>query len=237
MTQTTPKLALVKPGGGSTGLNTPADRVDIDVINANSDKIDAFATQTDARLDTVEAAKAGAYKITPTSVTGSGVTIDGDGSVVLSSLPGGTTFQINGVFSARFRAYRILFRYDATDNGSWYLRYLSAGAENTSSVYRYSLTTQSSSDGGAPFTSVGMVNQFPVAAAVSSRGLVDITLDGPFLSELTIASLRHAANNDAGAAWEVTGNLTYGANVAFDGFSLISGGVAFSGILKVYGIN
>lgn len=55
MTQTTPKLALVKPGGGSTGLNTPADRVDIDVLNANSDKIDAFAVETDGRLDDVEA--------------------------------------------------------------------------------------------------------------------------------------------------------------------------------------
>jgi hypothetical protein len=44
VTQTTPTLALVKPGGGSTGLNTPADRVDIDVINSNMDKIDTFAT-------------------------------------------------------------------------------------------------------------------------------------------------------------------------------------------------
>jgi hypothetical protein len=43
VTQTTPTLALVKPGGGSTGLNTPPDRVDIDVLNGNADKIDAFA--------------------------------------------------------------------------------------------------------------------------------------------------------------------------------------------------
>lgn len=41
MTQTTPKLSLVKPGGGSTGTNTPPDRVDIDVLNDNFDKIDA----------------------------------------------------------------------------------------------------------------------------------------------------------------------------------------------------
>jgi hypothetical protein len=43
VTQTTPTLALIKPGGGSTGLNTPPDRVDIDVLNGNADKIDAFA--------------------------------------------------------------------------------------------------------------------------------------------------------------------------------------------------
>ena len=36
----TTRLNLTKPGGGLTGLITPPDPVDIDVINANSDKID-----------------------------------------------------------------------------------------------------------------------------------------------------------------------------------------------------
>lgn len=43
MTQFTPFLNLTKPGGGSTGLIVPPDRVDIDVLNDNSNKIDAFA--------------------------------------------------------------------------------------------------------------------------------------------------------------------------------------------------
>jgi hypothetical protein len=55
VTQTTTYLALVKPGGGSTGLNTPPDRVDIDVLNGNFQKIDDFAVLTDGRLDTIEA--------------------------------------------------------------------------------------------------------------------------------------------------------------------------------------
>lgn len=44
MSQTTSKLGLVLPGGGSTGLITPPDRVDIDVINGNFKKIDDYAT-------------------------------------------------------------------------------------------------------------------------------------------------------------------------------------------------
>jgi hypothetical protein len=41
MSANTSRLGLVKPGGGSTGVITPADIVDIDVLNANADKIDA----------------------------------------------------------------------------------------------------------------------------------------------------------------------------------------------------
>ena len=39
----TPNLNLYKPGGGSTGLITPDEVVDIDRINANMDLIDAYA--------------------------------------------------------------------------------------------------------------------------------------------------------------------------------------------------
>lgn len=43
MPASTPFLGLYKPGGGSTGLITPDEVVDIDRLNANSDLIDAFA--------------------------------------------------------------------------------------------------------------------------------------------------------------------------------------------------
>lgn len=43
MSQSTSKLGLILPGGGSTGLNMPPDPVDIDVLNENFKKIDAYA--------------------------------------------------------------------------------------------------------------------------------------------------------------------------------------------------
>lgn len=42
MGTTTTKTGLYKPGGGSTGLITPDESVDIDKINANMDIIDDF---------------------------------------------------------------------------------------------------------------------------------------------------------------------------------------------------
>lgn len=43
MPASTPFLGLYKPGGGSTGLITPDEVVDIDRLNTNADLIDAFA--------------------------------------------------------------------------------------------------------------------------------------------------------------------------------------------------
>lgn len=46
----TPNLNLYKPGGGSTGLITPDEVVDVDRFNQNFDLLDAFAGSTSASL-------------------------------------------------------------------------------------------------------------------------------------------------------------------------------------------
>lgn len=45
MGATTPNLSLYKPGGGSSGTIVPDERVDVDRLNDNSDKIDVHAGQ------------------------------------------------------------------------------------------------------------------------------------------------------------------------------------------------
>jgi hypothetical protein len=50
-------------------------------------------------------APVGYYKITPSSVSGTGTSIASNGDVIVTS--GGTTFTVNGVFSSAFRNYRI----------------------------------------------------------------------------------------------------------------------------------
>lgn len=51
MTQTTAELVLTLPGGGSTGLNQPPDRVDIDVLNDNFKKLDNRAKDVGSQLN------------------------------------------------------------------------------------------------------------------------------------------------------------------------------------------
>lgn len=54
MAATTPTLGLYKPGGGSSGLITPDETVDIDKLNANADLIDAEALSVRTRLAPLE---------------------------------------------------------------------------------------------------------------------------------------------------------------------------------------
>ena len=54
MAATTPTLWLYKPGGGSSGLITPDETVDIDKLNANADLIDAEALSVRTRLAPLE---------------------------------------------------------------------------------------------------------------------------------------------------------------------------------------
>jgi len=54
MAATTPTLGLYKPGGGSSGLITPDETVDIDKLNANADLIDDEALSVRNRLTPLE---------------------------------------------------------------------------------------------------------------------------------------------------------------------------------------
>lgn len=54
MAAITPVLELYKPGGGSSGVIVPDEIVDVDRLNANSDKIDAFAGGINTKIATQE---------------------------------------------------------------------------------------------------------------------------------------------------------------------------------------
>lgn len=104
MGQTTPNLGLYKPGGGSTGVITPDEAVDIDKINDNFDKIDDFAGRglTAARLRGI---KADRELYTP-PVKGIQWYETDTGKVYLSSSTG-TWRQYEGVSTAPFSAWTI----------------------------------------------------------------------------------------------------------------------------------
>lgn len=143
MPASTPFLGLYKPGGGSTGLITPDEVVDIDRLNTNADLIDAFAKSygnaadrnhqlygpaasvggvTGMKLgDTYQESdgnkvlwkydgtnwvtnEGGMYLIRPTSVTNGVIGVNGH----VSANAGVDNIIINGVFSSRFRRYRVV---------------------------------------------------------------------------------------------------------------------------------
>lgn len=76
----------------------------------------------------------GMYKIRPTSVGGTGVTIDSDGSINLGTAA--TNFVINGAFTSRFKTYKMVcdFRYTGGANAPVF-QFSTAGAGNAGPIY------------------------------------------------------------------------------------------------------
>lgn len=100
----TPNLNLYKPGGGSTGLITPDEVVDVDRFNANLDIIDSAVKAIQDRAAALEA-QGGLVLCRPTGLGSTGGSINADGTVD----PGtGTSIRIDGVFSSQFSTYKVL---------------------------------------------------------------------------------------------------------------------------------
>lgn len=170
MAETTDFLELVLPGGGSTGLITPPDRVDIDVLNDNFRKINTWAKLIGEREDRLfnfrgpassigsvagmvrgdtyqetdgnfvfwrydganwVSNENGAYLIRPASVT-NGV-INADGSVTANG--GAASLSLNGIFSSRFRRYRIDFNFKFAAASNFTMRLRNAGVDDSSANY------------------------------------------------------------------------------------------------------
>ena len=222
MSVTTDFLQLTKPGGGSTGLITPPERVDIDVLNDNFQKIDDWAEKIGnefnrsfayygpaANIGTVTPApkdgdtyqesdgnkilwkrvggvwvtfENGAYLLRPTSVTNGSVSADG------SIIPSGSasSLGVNGIFTSRFRKYRIEFYTRVASATSHLLRMRNAGADIATASYA-SISTEGQGTTATVFSASS--NTFWNANNANNTriyGHVDITNPGTSGTDATV---------------------------------------------------
>ena len=213
MPASTPFLGLYKPGGGSTGLITPDEVVDIDRLNTNADLIDAFAksygpaTERSRQLygpaaslgsvsgmklgDTYQESdgnkvlwkydgtnwvtnEGGMYLIRPTSVTNG--TIAEDGSAVPTA--SATQMIANGVFSSRFRAYKVIGAVQcAAATGQPAIQFATGGVVNTSSIYNSQLLSSSGSTASGGIE--GSINRLNLPATSGTFHTFEMFLSGP----------------------------------------------------------
>jgi hypothetical protein len=137
-----------------------------------------------------------------------------------------STVNVNDVFSASFKSYRIKFQLTTQANPT--MRFRVAGADNSSALYHYThLYSDSSGNSGA-------VTYAANATSIATRaGFYEFILQNPFESVITGAYgtfiATYGSINTAG---------TFGANfnntTSFTGFSLL--GTALTGTVSVYGI-
>lgn len=162
----------------------------------------------------------GSYVIYPTSVNGG--SIQTDGTINTSAV---SSISFNGVFSSRFRKYRVEFAYNTTNNSGSAVRLRASGTDQTAAdFYSYSTIINST---GTVVGQVGTATQHPVAGAVAAfhYGFVEFT------NVATTGSPKYITAQDGGApqtqlslssGWSSNDNGTY------DGFSFIlTGGGSF----------
>lgn len=110
MAEITPYLKLYKPGGGSSGLIAPDERVDVDRLNTNSDLIDADAKTRSDKVTVLESMShqyrgPAADKGAITAPKDGDTYLETDGSKVLWKRAGGEWVREKG--QIRFNWYRL----------------------------------------------------------------------------------------------------------------------------------
>lgn len=178
----------------------------------------------------------GSYLIRPTSVAGA--TINADGSV--SPIAAQTVFSLNGVFSSRFRAYKIVTFFDFSVASAAGFRLRATGVDAVTNYQSGKLYTISAASPGA---SDAVSTGFEVVPSAATQHYISAELIHPADSTLGKRKMFLATARGVGGSTYVatTGSSLQNDTVAYDGLSLYSYAPATSfGVLswvKVYGLS
>lgn len=180
------------------------------------------ATLTAAQMNAV-----GLWKITPTSVAGTGVSISG--SNVLMAGTGGSA-SLNGVFTSDFRSYRIVVNHTIS-NQVLYFRMRGAGTDATANNYSYITTYRAYSNAVA-----GYFNG--AALSTSVIGYCDVNTTATTTIDIQNPALALPTNMTGTCSWSGAGAYVgsyHSLFTAYDGFTLFAASGVMSGQIQVYG--
>jgi hypothetical protein len=179
----------------------------------------------------------GLTPVIPTSVTVTGGTGTFSTSTGTVTATGVNDVMINGVFTSKYNAYRVLFQGSATTNSFLKARFSTGGTVNSSANYAGSVVRNSYAAGtfsvygydpvGTYFT-IGDV--MPTSPNVSSTLIMDI--GSPFTAAYT-SMTSHSARDDY--FYVFGGN--YKATTSFDGIWFAPSTTPMTVTITVYGYN
>ena len=175
----------------------------------------------------------GLHLLEPTSVAKTGAsstsTINTNGSVSFTLC---TTISLNGVFSANYKNYMIVFGGAASTTDIPTFRLRSAGTDASGSNYRTQNLTAASTTVSGTRTAVSTSSWF----GYTSTGKVGIicTIFNPFLS--TPTTFRLYSGNARDSAYLHDDAMSHSLSSSYDGFTILTGTGTLDGRLCVYGI-
>lgn len=173
----------------------------------------------------------GLVPIVPTSVSvGSGsATTSSSGTV---SYTGVSSLNLNGIFTAAYANYRIVFQHILTSDTGLNLRLRVSGVDNTSAVYNNHHIYWGPGGNG-----VNIISNHTVFGALfghgKQRGAYE--LYSPQLAVRTGATFHGVAENGSGGTEQHTSSVLHKADTQFDGVTIYPTGGTFSGTVQVYG--
>ena len=150
----------------------------------------------------------GLWKVTPTSVSGTGASIQSDGSVLVAS--GGNTFTITGCFNGDFEAYQIVITDMTLSTDSSIFLQLRTGSTTSATAYYYGWLIGSAFYNGTGTTASSLTNQTVydarILATTGGGGGGVINIFFPFLSKpTTFATVSSDARTGGAAVFGASG--------------------------------
>lgn len=172
-------------------------------------------------------AKNGLHLITPTSVSGTGLSITANGSVTMS---GAQYVTINGVFSADYDNYMAVLHADPSALISFNIRVASGGTgENGSNYTTQNLYVDDTTVGTYLTTTTYWVGDY---ADTTANGTV-WNIYGPYLAQQTAIRTINASSRNGVYINDIAG--THSLSNSYDGLYFWAGNT-FSGRVAVYGM-
>lgn len=172
------------------------------------------------------------YKMTPTSVSGTGVSIGAQGDIVLSSA---TTVTVNGVFTSNFRVYEIV--YDSSGTAAAVNMQLRASGVTNSTGY--DLTEALNRNATSSSSTVLNQAQWVMSGGTNTRHAGRIRVFAPFVALETaiIAETGVHANPAVSSVANALKGIygTHRTAAAYDGF-VLTFSAAQSGQITVMGL-
>jgi hypothetical protein len=181
---------------------------------------------------TIQAIPQGLVPIVPTSVTNGATT--GDGEITFAAQ---TSISLNGVFSATYDSYLLLFDVStAAGNTAVSFRLRAAGTDNsTASSYLIALTGVNTSGTAVQLGSTSSSATFTYLPSGYAYGFGEFIFTDPFSASVTKVSAR-TLGTDSGYASQVgrSGTLAHNQATSYDGVTFITS-AAITGSMRVYG--
>jgi hypothetical protein len=192
-------------------------------------------TYTKSETDGLVGAAAGLKLLTPTSVavgSGSG-SVGTSGTVTFS---GASSVSLNGVFSATYKSYKVVYKGTQSAQDGFSLRVRASGADLTGSVYKSMVMWNTSASGTFNSQGSDSATSIDILGGGVQSGYYIFDINDIFETKRT-AFLQRAQMmiNTSNTSYNITGAAQVYNTLSYDGLTFIPASGTITGTISVYG--